>query len=56
MGANATDESNGRVEAEGGRQRPLPRSPLIIGGIALGLLAWMLLVIFMLIAWRLTGG
>lgn len=29
-----------------------PRSPLIIGGISCGLIVWMVLVIFLLVAWK----
>lgn len=46
----ATDD--GRAEAKGARV-PRPRSPLIIGGIALGLIAWMMVTIFLLVAWKL---
>lgn len=56
MGAKATDEPTGESVGESRQRRPVPRSPLIIGGVALGLLFWMLLVVLMLIAWRLTGG
>lgn len=31
-----------------------PRSPLIIGAVAYGLLIWMVLVVCLLIAWRLS--
>jgi hypothetical protein len=31
------------------------KSPAMIGGIALVLLAWMVLVVILLIAWRLAG-
>lgn len=32
---------------------PRPRSPLIIGGIACGMIVWMFVVVMLLIAWRL---
>lgn len=31
-------------------------SPLVIGGIAIGLIAWMIVIVLLLIAWRLTSG
>lgn len=49
---DATDEEGQVAPA----RRPRPRSPLIIAAIAYGLLLWMVLVVFMLIAWRLSGG
>ncbi len=49
---DATDEEGQVTPA----RRPRPRSPLIIAAIAYGLLLWMVLVVFMLIAWRLSGG
>lgn len=33
---------------------PRPRSPLIIGAIAYGLLIWMVMVVCLLIAWKLS--
>lgn len=55
---DAPSGADARIEAEvqDRERRPAPRSPLLIGGIAYGLLFWMLLVIFALIAWRLSGG
>jgi hypothetical protein len=38
------------------RRPPRPRSPLLVAAIAYGLLFWMVLVVGMLIAWRLSGG
>jgi len=32
-----------------------PRSPLIIGGIAIGMIVWMFVTIMLLIAWKLFG-
>lgn len=37
-------------------KRPNPLAPLLIGGIAYGLLFTMVIIIFVLIAWRLSGG
>lgn len=37
-------------------QAPRLRSPLIIGLLAYGLLLWMVLIVTILIAWRLSGG
>jgi hypothetical protein len=31
---------------------PRPRSPLIIGGIACGMIVWMFVVVMLLIAWK----
>jgi hypothetical protein len=31
---------------------PRPRSPLIIGGIACGMIVWMFIVVMLLIAWK----
>ena len=61
-----TDGANGEpTTTTGERHPPAPtpapapahsrRMPLIIGAIAYGLLAWMVLVVFALIAWRLSG-
>jgi hypothetical protein len=49
----AIDE--GRTEVEGAPV-PRPRFPLIVGGIALGLIAWMMVTIFALVAWKLLTG
>ena len=46
----------GRRGPESIARRPRPRSPVVVGAIAYGLLLWMVLVVFMLIAWRLSGG
>ncbi len=65
-----TDGANGEPTTTTGERRPPTptpapapapapahsrRMPLIIGAIAYGLLAWMVLVVFALIAWRLSG-
>lgn len=34
---------------------PRPRSPLIIGGIACGMIVWMFVVVILLIAWKVLG-
>jgi hypothetical protein len=55
----STDTYDDTTDGEGQvapARRPRPRSPLIIAAIAYGLLLWMVLVVFMLIAWRLSGG
>jgi hypothetical protein len=51
----ATDEARAETAGTGEQRPPLPRSPLIIGGIAIGLMAWMLLVVLLLIAWKLLS-
>ncbi len=57
-GREGEPDKPGAVASNEERPRPgsSPRSPLIIGGIAYALLFWMVLVVFMLIAWRLLGG
>ena len=49
----ATDEVRAETAGADEQRPPLPRSPLVIGGIAIGLLAWMVLVVLLLIAWKL---
>lgn len=51
-----SNESTTSVTEEQPERRSLPRSPLLIGVIAYGILCWMLFVVLALIAWRLTGG
>lgn len=54
-----TEASAPAVTADTAERRPrppTPRSPLVIAAIAYGLLLWMLLVVFTLVAWRLGGG
>lgn len=54
-----TEASAPAVAADAAERRPrapTPRSPLVIAAIAYGLLLWMLLVVFTLVAWRLSGG
>lgn len=36
--------------------RPSPLFPLVIGGIAYGLLLIMVVIVLLLVAWRLSGG
>ncbi len=57
-GGEGERDERGAVASHEERPRPggSPRSPLIIGGIAYALLFWMVIVVFMLIAWRLLGG
>ena len=54
------DEAKTDADAPAGaatrEQWAAARAPLIIGGIALGSIAWMVLVVLALIAWRITGG
>ena len=56
MADGGGDEGEVRATVVPGERRPVPRSPLIIGGIAYALLFWMVFVVLMLIAWRLFGG
>ena len=56
MSTDADDSATTQPERQVPARRTRPRSPLIIGAIAYGLLLWMVLVVFMLIAWRLSGG
>ena len=53
--AMASDEARGETGGTDAQRPPLPRSPLIIGGIAIGLMVWMLLVILLLIGWKLVS-
>ncbi len=50
------DDSNGMSAAAGEERPPVSRMPLIVGAVAIGLLVWMVVVVFALIAWRLSGG
>lgn len=50
-----TDEAQGETGKTDGPRPPLPRSPLIIGGIAIGLMVWMFLVVMLLIGWKLVS-
>ncbi len=56
MSTETYDDATGEEGQAAPAHRPRPRSPLIIAAIAYGLLLWMVLVVFMLIAWRLSGG
>jgi hypothetical protein len=49
----ATDQASAETGQPKGPPPPGPRSPLIIGGIAIGLIAWMFLVVMLLIGWKL---
>jgi hypothetical protein len=48
------EEQEAAPEASETQQVARPRSPLIIGAIAYAILLWMLLVVCLLIAWRLS--
>jgi hypothetical protein len=51
-----TDDTQTRESPPGPDPLAGLKSPAMIGGIALVLLAWMVLVVILLIAWRLAGG
>jgi hypothetical protein len=51
-----TDEAQPQTPPTGPDPLTGLKSPLMIGGIALVVLAWMVLVVVLLIAWRLAGG
>jgi membrane-associated protease RseP (regulator of RpoE activity) len=48
------DERDAATEATGTPRPARPRSPLIIGAIAYAILFWMMLVVCLVIAWRLS--
>ncbi|HEY8601333.1 MAG TPA: hypothetical protein VIL85_23095 [Thermomicrobiales bacterium] len=47
------DEARSEENAGVTPRRPMPRMPLIIGGLSCGLIVWMFVVIMLLIAWKL---
>ena len=47
------DQADEQAPDPNERPIPTPRSPLIIGAIAYGILGWMVLVVLLLIAWKL---
>jgi hypothetical protein len=49
-----TEQPEPQAEPTEAQRAPRPRSPLIIGAVAYGLLIWMFLVICLLIAWKLS--
>lgn len=49
----ASDQTHNGEPAIVAPRPPRPRSPLIIGGIACGMIVWMFVVIVLLIAWKL---
>ena len=49
-----TEQSEPQAEPIEVPRPPRPRSPLIIGAIAYGLLIWMVMVVCLLIAWKLS--
>ena len=49
-----TEQPEPQAEPTEVQQAPRPRSPLIIGAIAYGLLIWMVMVVCLLIAWKLS--
>jgi hypothetical protein len=51
----AIDKAQAETGEQDEQRPPMPRSPLIIGGIAIGLMAWMLLVVLLLIGWKLVS-
>lgn len=56
MAGDSRDETGPQTAPTPGGCRPVPRSPLMIGGIAYACLFWMVFVVLMQIAWRLFGG
>ena len=48
------EESSPATETPESQPAMRPRSPLIIGAIAYGILIWMLLIVCLVIAWRLS--
>jgi hypothetical protein len=48
------EERDSATEIAESKPAARPRSPLIIGAIAYAILLWMLLVVCLLIAWRLS--
>ena len=52
--SHVTEQSEPQAEPTEVPRAPRPRSPLIIGAIAYGLLFWMMLVVCLLIAWKLS--
>ena len=49
-----TEQPEPQAEPTEVERVPRPRSPLIIGAVAYGLLIWMLLVVCLVIAWKLS--
>lgn len=49
---DATDRPQDSESTSEIARPPRPRSPLIIGGIACGMIAWMFIVVMLLIAWK----